>query len=261
MNWISLFVFAIGSCVGSFLNVCIYRMPRDKSIVKPRSFCPSCRKQIYWYDNIPFVSYLWLRGRCRFCQKKISFRYFLVEALTGSLFVFLYHRLGLGPSFWIYSAFFASLLVATFIDFEHQIIPDTISVGGLGVGVLLSFIFPSIHSVPTRVGSLLSSVLGVLVGGMSIYLIGLLGNFLFKKESMGGGDVKLLAMVGAFLGWEKALLAFFIAPLFGSIVGITLKLTRGAEIIPYGPFLSLASFIAFLWEKEILAYLGIGFYR
>ena len=257
MTEIALFLFVIGSVVGSFLNVCIYRMPRDKSVVQPASFCPHCRKPIRWYDNIPFVSYLLLRGRCRFCHKKISARYILVEALTASLFMFLYGRLGLGPLYGIYAVFFSSLLAASFIDLEHQVIPDEISLGGLGLGIALSFLFPSLHGTSSPVASLVSSLLGALVGGGSIYLIGLLGNFLFKKESMGGGDVKLLAMVGSLLGWEKALLAFFIAPLFGSVVGITLKLTRGAEVIPYGPFLSLASFIAFLWEREILWYLGI----
>ena len=257
----AVFLFILGSVVGSFLNVCIYRMPREKSIVTPRSFCPHCRKKIFWYDNIPFASYVLLRGRCRFCHKKISVRYLVVEALTASLFVFLYQRLGMGPLFWIYITFFSALLVASFIDLEHQLIPDAISLGGLGIGILLSLIFPTLHLASDRWASLLSSLAGALVGGASIYLIGLLGNFLFKKESMGGGDVKLLAMVGSLLGWKKTLLAFFIAPLFGSVVGVTLKVTKGAEVIPYGPFLSLASFIAFLWEKEILTYLGIGLYR
>lgn len=260
MTEMTVFVFILGSIVGSFLNVCIYRLPRDQSIVTPRSFCPRCRKPIRWYDNIPFASFLLLRGRCRFCRRRISSIYLIVEALTAALFVFFYQRFGWGPFFWIYVSFFSSLLVASFIDLEHQLIPDSISVGGLGIGILLSFFIPQLHGTQNRWASLLSSSIGVLVGGGSIYLIGMLGNFLFKKESMGGGDVKLLAMVGALLGWEKALLAFFVAPLFGSVVGVTLKLTKGAEIIPYGPFLSLASFIAFLWEKEILLYLGIGGY-
>lgn len=246
-------IFIFGSLIGSFLNVCIFRMPREISIRKPsRSFCPHCQKQIYWYDNIPFISYILLGGRCRFCRKHIFWRYFLVEFLTASLLVILYHFLGLSVHFFVYSLLSCALIVATFIDFDFQIIPDEITIGGLVVGVLLSILFPELHQTSSRLTSLINSGLGGLVGGGSIYLIGKFGEIVFRKESMGGGDVKFLAMIGSMVGWKFVLLIFFLAPLFGSIVGIILKLRKGVEIIPYGPYLSLATFFILIFGKEIL---------
>ncbi len=252
----SLFVFFMGSIVGSFLNVCIYRMPREGSVVVPRSYCPHCKRGIFWYDNIPFFSFLILGGKCRFCRQPISPRYLLIEGLTASSFLFVYRTFGPTPLFLIYAAWMSGLIAASFIDLEHQIIPDSISLGGLVVGMIVSFLYPPLHGTASRWMSLWHSSIGALVGGGSIFLIGLIGNFVFKKESMGGGDVKLLAMVGALLGWRAALLAFFIAPFFGSVVGITLKIRKGAEIIPYGPFLSLGSIIALFWGEAILRHLG-----
>ncbi|MBI4437020.1 MAG: prepilin peptidase, partial [Candidatus Omnitrophica bacterium] len=243
-------VFIVGSVIGSFLNVCIQRMPQSESVVFPRSYCPKCKKSIFWYDNIPFLSYLFLKGRCRFCHEPISFQYFLVEFLTAFSFLMLYLRFGLTGHFFIYAAWFGSLLVASFIDLKHQIIPDEISLGGLVVGLGVSVLYPFLHGSPSRWFSLWDAAIGSLVGGGAIYLIGLFGNFVFKKESMGGGDVKLLAMVGSILGWKLTLLAFFIAPFFGSVVGIILKIRRGAEVIPYGPFLSLGSIVALFWGDQ-----------
>ena len=249
-------VFVVGSVLGSFFNVCIHRMPQSESVVFPRSYCPRCKKGIFWYDNVPFLSYLFLRGRCRFCHEPISFQYFLVEALTASSFLILHRAFGLSGHFFIYASWFGALIVASFIDLEHQIIPDEISLGGLAAGLIVSILYPPLHGSPTRWLSLWHAAIGSLVGGGAIYLIGLFGNFVFKKESMGGGDVKLLAMVGSILGWRLTLLAFFIAPFFGSVVGITLKIRKGAEIIPYGPFLSLGSIVALFWGDSILTYLG-----
>ena len=251
------FVFIVGSIVGSFLNVCIYRLPKEESVIFPRSYCPHCKKGIRWYDNVPFLSYIFLRGRCRFCHERISLQYFIVEGMTASSFLFLYRHFGLSGHFFIYTAWFGALIAASFIDLKHQIIPDEISLGGLVAGLLASFLYPPLHHVLSPWLSLWHAVLGASAGGGSIYLIGLLGNFIFKKESMGGGDVKLLAMVGSILGWKMALVAFFVAPFFGSVVGIVLKIRKGAEIIPYGPFLSLGSMVALFWGNHILAYLGI----
>jgi len=245
-----------GSIVGSFLNVCIHRLPKEESIVSPRSYCPKCKQSIRWHDNIPFLSFLVLKGKCRFCHEPISFRYFVVEGLTALSFLVLYLRFGVNALFCIYAAWFSALIVASFIDLKHQIIPDEISLGGLAVGMGVSVLYPPLHSAATRWYSLGYSALGALVGGGSIYLIGLFGNLVFRKESMGGGDVKFLAMVGSVVGWQTALLAFFIAPFFGSVVGIILKIRKGAEIIPYGPFLSLGSIVALLWGENILTYLG-----
>lgn len=246
------FIFIFGSVVGSFLNVCIWRLPRDESIFKPRSHCPNCQRPIPWYDNIPFLSFLFLKGRCRFCKGRISFRYFLVEFITASLFLIFFLRFGSDPKFFIYTLLCCGLIVATFVDFKHQIIPEQITLGGLGAGLILSAIFPQLHEVVSRWRSVLSSLLGALVGGGSIYLMGLLGKAIFKKEAMGGGDVKLLAMVGAFIGWRLTVLAFFLGPFFGSVVGIYLKLRKKVDIIPYGPYLSLASIVSILWGEQIL---------
>lgn len=241
--------------MGSFLNVCIYRLPKSESVIHPRSHCPDCNRTIRWYDNIPLVSYIILRGRCRHCGSRISFRYFLVELATATVFVLFFHFFGGGLIFWIYAALACGLIIATFVDLGHQMIPDEITLGGLGVGLALSLIYPPLHGLTSHKLSIFSSFLGALVGGGSLYIIGFLGNLAFKKESMGGGDVKLLAMIGAFVGWKLVLLTFFISPLFGSIVGIVLKIKKRIGLIPYGPFLSLGAIISIIWGKQIIRWL------
>mgnify|MGYP001564200396 CR=1 FL=1 len=248
----NIFVFTFGLIVGSFLNVCIFRMPREQSVVKPRSFCPHCKKTVKWYDNIPLLSYALLGGACRFCKKKISFQYFIVELVTGLFFASLYHAFGLSWPFLIYLIFVCALTVATFVDFNFRIIPDEISVGGIVVGLLISFAYPRLHNEGSHFLGLYRSFLGVIIGGGIIWLTGIIGDFVFKKETMGGGDVKLLAMIGAFLGWQMALLTFFIAPFFGSVVGIIIKLKTKSSLIAYGPYLSLASIVVLFWGNNIL---------
>lgn len=249
---IGLFVFIFGLILGSFFNVCIYRMPINISVKKGRSFCPHCKKTISWFDNIPLVSYIMLLGRCRNCKQKISFRYFIVELLTAGLFLFTYFYFGLNIYFFVYSILISGLIIATFIDIGHRIIPDEISIGGMAIGLLISLVLTLLKKAPVPI---LQSFLGAVVGGGVIYLTGLLGDFLFKKESMGGGDVKLLAMIGAFLGWQKVLLTFFIAPLFGAIIGIIVLIKKKDHYIPYGPFLSLGAIIALFWGHKILSLL------
>ncbi|KPK37956.1 MAG: hypothetical protein AMJ78_10725 [Omnitrophica WOR_2 bacterium SM23_29] len=244
--------FIFGSVVGSFLNVCIYRMPRGESIIYPWSHCTNCRRSIAWYDNIPFISYLILKGRCRYCMAKISFRYFIVEGLTATTFVLLLWRFNISLFYLIYAALISILIIISFIDLEHRIIPDELSLGGLILGLILSGLYPALHDKTSMILGLKNSLLGILVGGGSIYLIGLFGSAIFKKEAMGGGDVKLLAFIGAFLGWKLTLLTFFIAPILGSIVGVPLKLIKKQDTIPYGPFLSLATFISTFWGDKIL---------
>lgn len=248
----SIVIFIFGLIVGSFLNVCIYRMPRERSVVKPRSFCPHCKKTIVWYDNIPLLSYVLLGGRCRSCRKKISLQYCIVELLTGLFFLWFYHEAGLSWLFFIHIVFVCALIVATFVDFNFRIIPDEISIGGIVVGLLFSFVFPMLHHVDNHFMGFVKSLLGVIVGGGVIWLTGIVGDFIFKKETMGGGDVKLLAMIGAFLGWQMALLTFFVAPLFGSVIGIIIKLKTKSSLIAYGPYLSLASIVVLFWGNEIL---------
>ena len=260
---IRIFVFIFGSIVGSFLNVCIYRLPLEQSIVKPRSYCPQCKKAILWYDNIPFVSYLILKGRCRFCKKKISFRYFLVEFITASIFLILYINYDFSFDFIFYALFVCALIIATFVDIAHRIIPDEVSLGGIAIGFLLSGL-RGLRLSPFAYNRwpIADSLLGILIGGGIIYFTGKAFDLVYFKllkkgpidgetESMGGGDVKLLAMIGAFLGWKMTVLTFFLAPLFGAIVGILNLIIKKQHAIPYGPFLSLAAFISLLWTDRI----------
>ena len=261
----SIFMFILGAIVGSFLNVCIVRMPHEKSVVKPRSHCVHCKKQLLWHDNIPFISYVLLKGRCRFCGQKISPRYFLVELITAVTFVVFYQYFGLTALLPAYLTMVCGFIVATFVDFEHRIIPDEISVGGMAAGLLFSALIPELHGMDVGTGSLIWahfkslgwSVVGVLVGGGAIYAMGILGDFLFKKESMGGGDVKLLAMAGAFLGWGKVLLVFFTAPVLALPFALYGRWYKNEAVIPYGPFLSLAAGIQYfygdlIWRSMIL---------
>lgn len=275
---IKAFIFIFGSCFGSFLNVCIHRMPQEGySLVKPGSHCPNCKKPINWFDNIPFISYILLGGRCRFCKEKIRLRYFLVELLTAVTFLVLYNRFGLNYNFVIYAVFLCGLIVATFIDIQHRIIPDEISVGGIIAGFILNSLKGfSLSSLPAgqagltfRLSPLINSFLGIIIGGGIIWLTGFLFDTVYFKllkkpaiqgetESMGGGDVKLLAMIGAFLGWEKAVLTFFLAPFFGVVVGTVNLLIKKDHTIPYGPFLSLASVLSLFWADKII---GIILFR
>lgn len=248
-------IFIFGSIVGSFLNTCIYRMPLGESVVWPRSHCPKCKKKIPGYYNIPLLSYIILGGRCRFCKQKISFRYFMVELLTAAMFVALFYRFGLSYNFFFYTVLTCSLIAAAFIDIGHRIIPDEISIGGLIIGFILSAI--------KGPKPMLNSFLGIIVGGAILYITGFIFDLFYFKllkkppiqgetESMGGGDIKLLAMIGAFLGWQKALLVFFIAPFFGLTVGIINLLVKKDHTIPYGPFLSLAAILSIFWADKYL---------
>lgn len=252
---IKVILFCLGATIGSFLNVCIYRIPRKESIVRPASHCPHCMGKLAWYDNIPFLSYIFLRGRCRKCAARISFRYFVVELISAGFTLFLYSYFGLSLFFWIYAALGFSLILASFIDIAIQEIPDEISLGGVVVGLILSLIFPALHATALPKLGIFRSFLGLLAGGGSIYITGIIGNAIFKKESMGGGDVKLMAMIGAFIGWKLVLLTFFLAPFFGAGVGIFLKIRKGTSLIPYGPFLSLAALISIVWGDKIIALL------
>lgn len=258
-------VFIFGSIIGSFLNVCIHRLPKGESVVWPRSHCPHCKKKIPGYDNIPFISYTLLKGRCRFCKEKISLRYPLVEFLTAALLVALFSRFGLTYEFFIYAVFFALLAIATFIDIDERIIPDEVSIGGMIVGfILVSVLGFRLEPFSFDPKPMLDSFLGVIIGGGIIYLTGLLFDLVYfrllkrppiqgETESMGGGDVKLLAMIGAFLGWKKVLLAFFLAPFLGVIPGLVNLVTKKDHTLPYGPYLALGGLLALFWFEKILA--------
>jgi leader peptidase (prepilin peptidase)/N-methyltransferase len=255
MTW--LLGFIAGSFLGSFLNVCIYRLPRDQSIVRPRSRCRSCKRTIRWYDNIPLVSFVLLGRRCRRCKAVIAWRYPLVEALTGVATAGVLHRFGVTPAAMVYIAFVAALIAASFIDFDYQIIPDEISVGGLVVGLGVSILVPRLHGTDSPLIALGWSVVGVLAGGGILYGTAIIGDFIFRKESMGGGDIKLLAMAGSILGWKLVLVTFFIAPIIALIPGLFVLLFRKSHVIPYGPFLSLALVISLFYGDAILRLSGI----
>ncbi|MBS3764007.1 MAG: prepilin peptidase [Planctomycetes bacterium] len=262
-------LFLLGCAVGSFLNVCIWRLPRGLSISKPnRSFCPHCKTPIAAFDNIPILSFLILRGRCRHCGEPISFRYPVIEGLTGLLFLGLYLLQGVGqntgPGQLIIMGLLISLLViSSAVDMQFFIIPDEISVFGLFGGIIAGGLLPELHvgqqpyhTFETLTGlqhldGLIGSLIGALGGGILVIFFAILGAVLFGKEAIGFGDVKLMAMVGAFLGWKVSFLAFFIAPFFGLIYGIPLLLLEDEHVMPYGPFLSSASVLIVLFRAQL----------
>jgi leader peptidase (prepilin peptidase)/N-methyltransferase len=239
--------FVVGAVVGSFLNVCIWRVPAGESVVYPPSHCPGCGTRIRSADNIPLLSYLLLRGRCRTCGVRISPRYPAVEALTGVMFAVLLWEFGPSAVLGVYAGFVAALIVITFIDLDHQIIPDAISLPGIAVGLACAALG---YGPP-----LLDSAIGVGLGGGSLYAIAVGYHALTGREGMGGGDIKLLAMIGAFLGWRGVLVTLVLGSFTGAVVGVTLILARGADArlpIPFGPFLALGAVCALLFGDPLI---------
>ncbi len=233
---IEVFIFIFGLCIGSFLNVCIYRLPASKSIVHPRSMCSNCGTLIASYDNIPIISYLWLRGRCRHCRTKISLRYPIVEFLCGLFALGAYLKFDLTIEALIYFLFFAALMVVTFIDLDHRIIPDVITLPGIPICFAAGFALPTI--------TYKDALLGILCGGGSLFLVAWIYSLITKKEGMGGGDIKLLAMIGAIVGWKGVLFTIFVASLVGTLAGLAVMLQsrKGLKLaVPFGPFLSIGS--------------------
>jgi leader peptidase (prepilin peptidase) / N-methyltransferase len=342
-------MFWFGSCAGSFLNVCIYRMPLGMSVVSPPSHCPHCKYSIPWFLNIPLVTWLVLRGKCKNCGATIAPRYFLVELLTGLTFLGCWYRYG-HESAWlavVYALFLAALIAATFIDFEHYIIPDEITIGGMAVGVVISALLPKLHDESLITGGLMKSVIGLAVGAAVIYAILRGGKFFFGKqrfalppnskivftetsvhlpdqeipyedifyrnsdtvvvqaqtvelidrsyrnvrvrlallarqlevgedkidpetcqhmeivtselvlprEAMGLGDVKFMAAIGAFLGWQATIFSLMASSMIGAAVGITLVLFGRRELsskLPYGPYIAMAAAIWVFAGKWIM---------
>jgi leader peptidase (prepilin peptidase)/N-methyltransferase len=246
-------VAVFGAVVGSFLNVVILRLPKeDASIVFPASHCPICQQSLTWYENIPLLSYLALRGKCRTCKTVISSQYPLVELSMAVLATLLYHRFGLSFELFFYFVFFAALLVIIFIDIHHQIIPDSISLPGIVIGFAGSFM--------NEMVSWQQSALGILFGGGVLYTVAFGYYSLTKREGMGGGDIKLLAMIGAFLGWQSLLYVIFTSSLTGSLVGIVamFKQKKGGQTrIPFGPFLALAAISYLLLQQQIMHFWNI----
>jgi len=248
--WLTLFIaglcFLLGCVVGSFLNVCIWRLPRGQSIIRPPSRCPRCGQRIVPRDNIPLVSFLCLRGRCRHCDAPISWRYPLVEGLTGAWAVLLFLAFGPTAQAAIFFVLFCLLMVASFVDVDRMMIPDKVTLPGIVLGLALNTL------VAPR--NIVTFILGAVLAAMALYAVAILGELLFKKESMGGGDIKLAAMVGAFIGWKGILLSLFLAVLLGSVVGIVLivsGLRKRREHIPFGPFIAAGSILVVFWGEHI----------
>lgn len=263
-------VFLFGLVIGSFLNVCIYRLPREGlSVVKPGSFCPGCKAPIPWYRNIPLLSFLFLRGKCPDCSAGISWRYPLVELLTGLLFVLsAYWYLwpfdellnGEQAVRFVIAVYLSSVLIAaTFIDIDFRIIPDELTISGIILSLLVSLLFPSLHravfpGLSLVVNGLAGAGAGILVGGGSVYLVGVIGKLIFRKDAMGMGDVKLMAFLGGFLGWDATLYIFLVACFLGSIVGIVLYFITKDHYIAFGPYIAMAAIVV-MFLKQSISYL------
>ncbi len=261
-------VFLFGLIMGSFLNVCIWRLPEEEEVVKERSHCRNCHRVIAWYDNIPLLSFVWLKGRCRFCHSKISWTYPLVELMTGLLFLGVWFRFGTTAMAAIYGVLGTSLILISGVDARSMWIPDQVTLPGLQLGVILSFFFPVLHGTSSRWGGLWQGVLGALAGTGVIFGMGALGKLLFRRklkaigeeEAVGGGDLKLMAMVGSFIGWAKVLLVcLLLAPLLGSMVGLVAKYRDGRDLIPYGPFLALGTILAIFWGNQMIQWYRVPF--
>ncbi|HSG32254.1 MAG TPA: prepilin peptidase [Thermodesulfobacteriota bacterium] len=255
-----IFSFIFGAAVGSFLNVCIYRLPNDISLVFPSSHCTSCKKPIPFYHNIPIISYLVLGGRCYNCKEKYSWDYPLVEFLAGLLSLLLFIKYGPTINFVFLFIFVMSLIVITFIDLEHMIIPNVISYPGVVVGLIYSALITDYDSLRFLLDNLhynflyilyvldevriFSSVFGAFIGAGSLLLIGFAYKNVRKMDGLGLGDVKLMAMVGAFLGWRSIIFVALISSLIGTIIGIGIMLRNKGDLkyaIPFGPFISFAA--------------------
>ena len=251
-----IFVAVFGAVVGSFLNVCISRIPNGESIIRPASHCPECKATIPFYCNIPLMSYLFLRGHCRSCGERISFRYFAVELLMASLAVALFYQFAFGLAFLLGFVFIAALIVISFIDLDVRIVPDVISLPGIVVGLFFSlvghYLIPDpLDVVPTPLGALA----GVLAGGGFLLAVAWIYEKFTGVEGMGGGDIKLLAMIGAFLGWPSIPLTLFFSSLGGSIIGLSVMLVKGVDrryALPFAPFLCLGALVYLFFGREII---------
>ncbi len=253
---VKIFVFVFGTILGSFLNVCIYRLPLGKSIVFPPSACPQCDRKIKAYHNIPIISYLLLAGRCRSCGLPISFRYPLVELMTGLSALAVFNKSGLTAEGIFLFAFIAALIVVVFIDLDHWIIPDIITLPGIVITFLASVFIQGM--------SWKASLLGIVFGGGSLYVVAVGYKLLTGVEGLGGGDVKLLAMIGAWCGWVGVFFTILVSSAAGTLVGFVVMAVYHKNMkvaIPYGPFLALGAILyvffgpeLVMWYADLLGY-------
>ena len=268
------FAFAFGACVASFLNVCIWRLPREESVIRPGSHCPKCNAPIRWYQNIPIVSWCCLRGRCANCHEPISIRYTVVELLGGVLFLMAYLQwampnmlrkmpiLGLVPvgDVWLMAAEWlvvTGLILGSFIDLEHFYLPDRVTIGGMVLGVPISFLVPELQGQTERLSALYWSLGGMAAGFLFLWVLGALFSKLFKQEALGFGDVKLIGAVGAFFGPVAVLFTVILSSLAGSVAGLLLVARGRAKLggftaVPYGPFLALGALAWMYWGPALV---------
>jgi leader peptidase (prepilin peptidase)/N-methyltransferase len=274
-NWLGVSIaFIYGTVVGSFLNVCIWRMPRDESIVKPGSHCPQCNTLLRAWDLVPLLSFLIQGCRCRYCGARISRRYISVEILTGAYFGIAYQWFGWGLDFLTYALFGASLIAVFFIDLEHWIIPDQLSLSGIAIGLArdgvgLAAGRRELYRIPVPGGESFipvpQSVLGIVVCGGIFIAIAYMSFYIFKKEGIGGGDIKLAAAIGANLALGEAMLSFFLAVAIGSIIGVALiaagKKTR-KDYVPFGPMMVAGALLSIFYGERLIeawwSYMGLG---
>ena len=251
--WLYAIAFLFGTAIGSFLNVCIHRLPRHESLVWPGSQCPACRHPIAAYDNIPLLSYLWLWGRCRACRARISLRYPIIELANGLGYALILWQFGLGAPALIYALLFSALLVITCIDLSHQIIPNVITLPGIALGLVSAATVLPVGLLDSVLGTVLGY--GIPWGLANAYLL------LRGRPGMGLGDAKLLAMIGAFLGWKPVLLTVMVGATVGSVVGlvmIALKQVRRDQYLPFGPFLALGAIVSLFFQSTVLSwYFGL----
>ena len=261
---IQLWVFGLGLVIGCFLNVCIYRIPEGLSLLWPASKCVNCSKRVVWHDNIPVLSYLFLKGKCRHCQHKISALYPITEIITGIVFLSLFHSVlmvkgDLICAYIFYLIFCCLLIVGSIVDLKLYIIPNEITYTGLILAPIAGLLCVGSRNLNSAQGyfdnsvnqwmaSLQTTMIGIFVAGGMIYLCGVIGKLVFRKDAMGFGDVKLMGVIGGFIGWKLAVATFFLAPFFGLLFGIPRLISKRGKMIPYGPFLSLAAFICLLFQ-------------
>ncbi|MCL1909598.1 MAG: prepilin peptidase [Kiritimatiellaeota bacterium] len=275
----AIFVAVLGALIGSFLNVCIYRIPLDQSVVTPRSRCMSCGKLIPWYHNLPVISYFVLRGKCAYCKAPFSFRYAFVEMLTAFLFLTVWCMTppgGAAPLFGlrpitslaetpVWMLFLCGLIIATFVDFDHFIIPDSVSIGGMVAGVALSALVPSLHGEMIWWRGLLFSAIGLVVGFAPLQTIRLVGTWIYRRTgrlakdeyAMGFGDIKFIGAIGAFLGASGAIFSIMAAALVGTIVALPFVIVGKKALldrIPFGPYLALGAALWFIWGHLVVRY-------
>ena len=246
--WLTVVFTLAGAAVGSFLNVCIGRIPEGLSIVTPPSRCPQCGHPIRFYDNIPIISFLLLGRKCRDCRGEISFRYPLIELLTAVFAWLLFQRFGLTPAFFTVFLFVCVLIVISFIDFDHQIIPHLLTLSGIPVFAVLAVLYMGLTAIDV--------LLGVMIGAGTLYFVAVYYEALRGRVGMGGGDVNLLAMLGAFLGWKSLLFILLMSSLLGAFVGLVFILFKGKDMkyaVPFGPFLCIAAVVYLFFGDDLMA--------